>query len=207
VSASKEQILVAAAGLYEREGYRGATTRRIAEAAGVNEVTLFRAFGSKAALIRAVLERAAGAAVPPLPLRAGEPHAELSAWGCSLLATMRERRPLQRAGKDVPPGEVRGPDAADGFDEAATELTAYLLSIRNAGDPGDAICRAASEMYVAALQYRARADAVAEGRADRTVCDDYAAVVVRALGPRGAQGQKSTMRAAPPPYVPDATGA
>src|SRR5277367_2846451 len=36
-------------------GYAGATTRRIAEAAGVNEVTLFRRFGDKRQLILAAI--------------------------------------------------------------------------------------------------------------------------------------------------------
>ena len=37
------------------KGYAGATTRVIAEAAGVNEVTLFRKYGSKAELIAAAI--------------------------------------------------------------------------------------------------------------------------------------------------------
>ena len=48
---NRARILDAAARVYAEYGYRGATTRRIAVAAGVNEVTLFRTFGSKAALI------------------------------------------------------------------------------------------------------------------------------------------------------------
>ncbi|MCB8983763.1 MAG: TetR/AcrR family transcriptional regulator [Ardenticatenaceae bacterium] len=42
-------------------GYAGATTKLIAEAAGINEVTLFRKYGSKAQLVTAALlhERAA----------------------------------------------------------------------------------------------------------------------------------------------------
>src|SRR6202021_191933 len=36
-------------------GYAGATTRRIAEAAGINEVTLFRRFGDKRQLILAAI--------------------------------------------------------------------------------------------------------------------------------------------------------
>ena len=36
-------------------GYAGATTRRIADAAGVNEVTLFRRFGDKRQLILAAI--------------------------------------------------------------------------------------------------------------------------------------------------------
>ena len=48
---TKQQLLDAAVRVYAEGGFRGATTRRIAEEAGVNEVTLFRLFGSKAALI------------------------------------------------------------------------------------------------------------------------------------------------------------
>jgi len=47
----RERIIEAAARVYASSGFRGTTTRRIAEEAGVNEVTLFRLFGSKAALI------------------------------------------------------------------------------------------------------------------------------------------------------------
>ena len=38
-----------------QRGYAGATTRRIAEAAGINEVTLFRRFGDKRQLILAAI--------------------------------------------------------------------------------------------------------------------------------------------------------
>ena len=47
----RDRIIEAAARVYASSGFRGTTTRRIAEEAGVNEVTLFRLFGSKAALI------------------------------------------------------------------------------------------------------------------------------------------------------------
>jgi len=52
---SKDRILEAAARVYSKHGFRGATTRLIAAEAGVNEVTLFRTFGSKGALLEAVL--------------------------------------------------------------------------------------------------------------------------------------------------------
>jgi AcrR family transcriptional regulator len=47
-------------------GLWGATTREIAAAAGVNEVTLFRHFGSKEKLIAALVERAVAAHVEAL---------------------------------------------------------------------------------------------------------------------------------------------
>ncbi len=45
----------AALSVLAQQGYRGATTRRIAEAAGINEVTLFRRFGDKRQLILAAI--------------------------------------------------------------------------------------------------------------------------------------------------------
>jgi len=46
-SGTEEQILSAAAELFGERGYKGTTTRAIAERAGVNEVTLFRRFKNK----------------------------------------------------------------------------------------------------------------------------------------------------------------
>ncbi len=54
------RILTAAREIYERNGTRGTTTREVAERAGVNEATLFRHFGSKAALLAAMREHACG---------------------------------------------------------------------------------------------------------------------------------------------------
>ncbi|MBB6096852.1 AcrR family transcriptional regulator [Deinobacterium chartae] len=54
-----ESLLDAAIACVEEFGLSGATTRRIAQRAGVNEVTLFRRFGNKAALLRAVMQREA----------------------------------------------------------------------------------------------------------------------------------------------------
>jgi len=45
----------AALSVLAQRGYRGATTRKIAEAAGINEVTLFRRFGDKRQLILAAI--------------------------------------------------------------------------------------------------------------------------------------------------------
>ena len=44
---SDKQILDAALDVMAERGYTGATTRQMAAAAGINEVTLFRRFGSK----------------------------------------------------------------------------------------------------------------------------------------------------------------
>lgn len=54
---SDTQILEAALDVITQEGYAGATTRQIAAAAGINEVTLFRRFGNKQRLLLAVVEQ------------------------------------------------------------------------------------------------------------------------------------------------------
>ena len=63
--ASRQKLLAAAARIYGESGFRGATTRRIADEAGVNEVTLFRLFGSKSALIAEALREHAPRATEP----------------------------------------------------------------------------------------------------------------------------------------------
>jgi TetR/AcrR family transcriptional regulator len=47
------KIIEATLGLVGKFGFKGTTTREIAQEAGVNEVTIFRRFGSKESLVRA----------------------------------------------------------------------------------------------------------------------------------------------------------
>jgi AcrR family transcriptional regulator len=60
VEETRARILNATREIFERNGTRGTTTREVAERAGVNEATLFRHFGSKAALIGAMREMSCG---------------------------------------------------------------------------------------------------------------------------------------------------
>ncbi len=53
---TRERIVLAARDVIKRKGKKGATTREIADVAGVNEATLFRHFGNKDALIIAVVK-------------------------------------------------------------------------------------------------------------------------------------------------------
>ena len=92
---SRERILEAAARVYSKHGFRGATTRLIASEAGVNEVTLFRTFGSKGALLEAVLEENdTGDDVNPLPDPPRDPERELTDWVDTHLERIRNLRPL-----------------------------------------------------------------------------------------------------------------
>jgi len=57
---TRERILAATRDVIGRKGKRGATTREIADVAGVNEATLFRHFGTKEALLIACAQRFCG---------------------------------------------------------------------------------------------------------------------------------------------------
>ena len=52
-----DRLLDAALAVWREEGFRAATTRKVATRAGVGEMTLFRRYGDKAGLMGAVLER------------------------------------------------------------------------------------------------------------------------------------------------------
>ncbi|HEX9565372.1 MAG TPA: helix-turn-helix domain-containing protein [Gemmatimonadaceae bacterium] len=94
---NRQKLLDAALRVFAESGFRGATTKRIAEAAGVNEVTLFRHFKSKTALINEAAQlyarRRTEAALPEDP---EDPLEELTAWCTSQLTFLRNTRSLIR---------------------------------------------------------------------------------------------------------------
>ena len=97
VTGSRQRILAAALRIYGEHGFSGSTTRRIATEARVNEVTIFRQFGSKAALMaEAVLTPPAVPPIPMLPDTPGNPVAELHTWALQLLDWLRETRTVIR---------------------------------------------------------------------------------------------------------------
>lgn len=63
------RLLEGAAEVFARKGLHGATTREIAQAAGVNEVTLFRLFQNKQRLLAAVIEHVFTADAPVAPVQ------------------------------------------------------------------------------------------------------------------------------------------
>ena len=131
----RQEILAAAAGVFAQYGFLGATTRRIAEAAGVNEVTLFRTFGSKGALLEAVLEQHAGTQRGPvLPHEPVDPLGELTAFVAASLERVREMRPLLVHTM----GELdERPEAAEfacrGRHDVHDTITAYIRKLQARG--------------------------------------------------------------------------
>jgi AcrR family transcriptional regulator len=58
----REQIIEVAVRLFSQKGFRGATTKEIASAAGVNEAIIFRHFATKSELYAAIIDRKANSA-------------------------------------------------------------------------------------------------------------------------------------------------
>ena len=131
----REQLLDAAVRLYAEAGYRGATTRRIADAAGVNEITLFRHFGSKDALIKEAITRAGSSDVTQhLPEAPRDPARELQDWARSHLTELRNRRALIRTcmGEiEEHPGIFSSENSPPA--RAARALARYLRRLRESG--------------------------------------------------------------------------
>ena len=95
---TRQRIVEAAAQVFAEEGYARATTRALAAAAGVNEVTLFRHFGNKENLFAAVTEQFAGPAVTTA-LEAqltGDYHRDLLTLGTQLMQVLLERKEALR---------------------------------------------------------------------------------------------------------------
>jgi AcrR family transcriptional regulator len=61
---TREQILTVASNLFAVHGYYGTTTREIAQAVGIQQPSLFHHFGSKAAIMEALLEHDLARSVP-----------------------------------------------------------------------------------------------------------------------------------------------
>ncbi len=93
---TRSRILEVAAQVYSECGYRGTTTRRIAQDAGVNEVTLFRQFGSKDALLREAIEQADRRSRAPLDAGAEDAVEELHRWAFSSFERLYAYRNLIR---------------------------------------------------------------------------------------------------------------
>ncbi|MGD8813030.1 MAG: TetR/AcrR family transcriptional regulator [Anaerolineales bacterium] len=97
-SETRQKILEAAVAIGSKAGYARATTKAIAGAAGVNEITLFRHFGSKANLFSAAIEEYGGPALAPAieAQLSGEYRKDMMVFGEIFLKILLERADLLR---------------------------------------------------------------------------------------------------------------
>ncbi|MBK6485303.1 MAG: TetR/AcrR family transcriptional regulator [Gemmatimonadetes bacterium] len=123
---NREKLLHAAGRIYAEVGFRGATTRRIADEAGVNEVTLFRLFGSKSQLIAEAINCQDPMGAVSLPRIPVDPWRELNDWCAGHATALREMRAtIRKTMADLEEHPDMGPHLCRGQTVHFNELVAY----------------------------------------------------------------------------------
>lgn len=150
----RHRILAAAARVYAQYGFRGATTRLIATEADVNEVTLFRTFGSKAQLLQEMLQsHVTATTAPTLPSDVSDPEGAMTIWCAATLEYLRNHAQVIR--KTIAEAEER-PDAAcqacEGPNSAGESLVLFVERLQEEGlADADADVDVAVSMFMSAL--------------------------------------------------------
>jgi AcrR family transcriptional regulator len=200
--ASRQKLLAAAARIYGESGFRGATTRRIADEAGVNEVTLFRLFGSKSALIAEALREHAPRVVEParLPDEPVDPEKELSAWCETQITHLRSARSIiRKAMGEIEEHPEMAPCMSEGTTCAFHELRQYARRLRRRGAAiSDREVQAAATMLISALFADAMGREMMPALYPQPEADAaglYARIFLRAVGCDAAR-RRSPARAA-----------
>jgi AcrR family transcriptional regulator len=196
---SRERILEAAARVYAKHGFKGATTRLIAIEAGVNEVTLFRTFGSKSALMEAVLIQHVGNEhSPTLPATPQDPRTDLRRFISENLAKLEALRPLlihtMSELEDRPEAQEF---ACRGRTQVHDSITTYIRQLQEMG-----IADAELDVDVAALMLTGTVIADVMGRAVvpslypplAEVAERYTTLFLRVLGVTGGTSSRGDSR-------------
>lgn len=182
--------------VFAEAGLRGATTRRIAEVAGVNEVTLFRHFGSKERLLHQALHESLGeSCVPRLPPEARDPRAELTEWCDGMLRHLYGIRSVIRTSlAEFEQHPEMSSAACETPLQVARELTGYLERLRARGLAADCDMHAASALLMGAIFSDATGRDLMPERFPyglEAAAERYVELVLRAIGacgPAGASG-------------------
>jgi AcrR family transcriptional regulator len=135
MSIDKTKLLDVAARVYGEYGFRGATTRRIADEAGVNEITIFRQFGSKESLINeAIRTHSMRPRLPELAAVPVDPERELTEWGSAVLAHLSDIRSLiRRMMSEMDERPEVGPCLGDSPTYSTLQLREYVERLREHG--------------------------------------------------------------------------
>jgi AcrR family transcriptional regulator len=185
---TKHALLEVTARLFADHGWRGTTTRRIAEEAGVNEVTLFRHFKSKEALLGEAVRRVAEESAPPaLPTEPGDLRAELLTWAADHHDKLRARASMIRTClAEFEEHPELAPVACEGAMLSMADAIRYFTLARARGlIRGDGSLEAATVMLMNAIFMDAITRDVIAGCApveSREVLTAFVDLTLRALG-------------------------
>ena len=150
---TRDKLLEVTIRIFAEAGYHGTTTRRVAQEAGVNEVTLFRQFGSKEVLVREALAAAARRSRPMLSADLPDPVAELHRWTLALFYYYYENRQLIRRlmGEMVERQELASAICEDSSQEFL-QLVGFFEALRTRGlVRADVVSEAAAGILLNAL--------------------------------------------------------
>jgi len=184
----RDALLKAAIKVFAETGSRGATTRRIAQEAGVNEVTLFRHFQSKDELIQAALRHFADqAAHRDLPDDPIDPAAELTSWCREHFRELyRVRSLIRKAMSEYEEHPARCAHGMQASIRIAESLSTYIRRLREKGlSSGEFDERAATSMLMGALFSDALGRDTMPERypySMRDAVDQYVLLFLRAIG-------------------------
>ncbi|HEX6052842.1 MAG TPA: TetR/AcrR family transcriptional regulator [Gemmatimonadaceae bacterium] len=191
--ATRERILFAALDAFAHAGYRGATTRVIARAAGVTEITLFRLFGSKAELFEELVRRIDELLVTPttLPKVPRDPHAELLAWLYDFAGRFERIAPVVRVAVAEHESHPKLTEAAlTQGRRALRDVTAYLARLKSAGlIDATADTAVAARLLVGAVYAWATAHSLVPETSDEErsrVVSGFCAITLAGLGLRAS---------------------
>jgi AcrR family transcriptional regulator len=198
----RQRLIDAAIEVFGECGFRGATTRRIADAAGVNEVTIFRLFGSKSALLeeavrqsQSVTTRRADGTLPDEP---SNPAAEVEAWAREQWRAMRERRSvIRKMLSEIEEHPEISACLTEGWDRSRAGIIRYVERLRERGDiAADANISTAVTMLSGALFADAIGRDVKRGAypPERQAVMEYTQVFLRSLGMVSVSETSSTTR-------------
>lgn len=199
---TRSTILNAAVQVFSQHGFRGSTTRRIADAAAVNEVTIFRYFGSKEALLQEAIRGSnVNAFSNPLPDEPKTPSRELTEWCNAVVNHLHSRSSVIR--KCMGEMEERpelGDQASEAPMRATNELCAYFGRLRSKGfteEEFDPIV--ASAMLIGSLFHDAMGRDMMPDvypKPANTAPGKYANLILRALGVRDVQPSAAAVKSA-----------
>lgn len=149
----RARLLQAARDVFAHFGYAGATTRRIAQRASVHEVTMFRLFGSKEALLNeAIRAHATGEQATPLPDPPIAPERELGEWYSAEVRRIGESRAviLKCLAEEAAHPELAHAGVAP-LEASATELHRYVERLARDGSVTETDRKAAVTTLLTAL--------------------------------------------------------
>lgn len=185
---TRTAILNAAVQVFSQHGFRGSTTRRIADAAAVNEVTIFRYFGSKEALLQEAISASEEEVFSnSLPAEPAAPLHELADWSAAVVGHLKGRSSVIRKCMGELEERPELTARASEFPTRATnDLCTYFRKLKSRGFTHDEFePTVASSMLIAALFHDAMSremmPAIFPNPAD-SAPSKYAEFVLRAIG-------------------------